>query len=154
MLVDHEEMVWLVEHPQPVRPLRRPLVLNTVQLLLHKPRHRPSVTVRLLFSDLQLLTLHTFYVISVQWIWIQIHKLWASWIRIRHYLYRSGSLIQQAKKQGKPCFLLFLSHFLSLKNDVNVLSKSNMQKDLIFLLASMPSHWRKKQDPDPEFIDW
>ncbi len=30
------------------------------------------------------------------------------WIRIRHYLYESGSFHYQAKKLGKPWFLLFL----------------------------------------------
>ncbi len=40
-----------------------------------------------------------------------------------------------------PTVLWLLYDFLSLKNDVNVPSKSN---------KSWRSHWRKKQDPDPD----
>ncbi len=84
---------------------------------------------------------------------------WASRIRIRHYLYGSGSrsFHQQAKKVRKtliPVFLL-LFDFLSLKTDVNVSSKSNkpkhFRKKLIYCWH-LVSHWRGKQDPDPKLV--
>jgi hypothetical protein len=56
-------------------------------------------------------------------------------LRIRHYLYGSGSesgSFHQQKKVRKPRFLLFCDFFfdyLSLKTDVNVPSKINKQKN-------------------------
>ncbi len=67
---------------------------------------------------------------------------WASRIRIRHYLYGSGSFHQQGKKVRKTLIftnLWILFDFSSLKNKVNVPSKSNKKITLIknlFLLAS------------------
>jgi hypothetical protein len=68
----------------------------------------------------------------------RIRIFWAS--RIRHYLYRSGSFHQQAKKE-KPWFLLFSTSFwLSVLDEVTVPSKSigqkNFEKITYFLLAS------------------
>jgi len=57
---------------------------------------------------------------------------WASWIRIERY--GSGSYFHQAKIARKtliPTVLRLLFDFLSLKNDVNVASKSNKQKNFV-----------------------
>ncbi len=53
------------------------------------------------------------------WIRIQIHKS-EVWIRI---------LLSPSKKKEKPWLLLLLFDFLSLKNDLNVPSKSYQQKN-------------------------
>ncbi len=86
---------------------------------------------------------------SKYWVWaaelrIRIRRIlcfWASWIRICW-----SSFYHQAKKARKPfipTILWLLYDFLSLKNDVNVSSKSNKQKNLeeknCFLLASLRS---------------
>jgi hypothetical protein len=39
--------------------------------------------------------------------------------------------------------------FLSFKNDVNVPSKSNMQKNFNKTCWRLEGQWRKQQDPDP-----
>jgi hypothetical protein len=39
-------------------------------------------------------------------------SFWASWIRIRQYLYGSGSFHYQAENERKPWFLLFSDFFL------------------------------------------
>jgi hypothetical protein len=98
---------------------------------------------------------------TMLWIWIRrIRMFWASQIRIRHYLYGSGSFHQQAKKVRKILIsTVFLT--LSLKNDVNVPSKSNKQKNVdiffYFLLASCQPLTKKAGSgcqcygsPDPE----
>ncbi len=51
--------------------------------------------------------------------------------------------------------ILWLLHdFLSLKTDVNVPSKSNKKKNFwkenLFFVWHFKSHWRKKQDPNPD----
>jgi hypothetical protein len=84
--------------------------------------------------------------------WIRIRRIrtvsfWASPIRIRHYLYRSGSgsFHQQAKKRKKIleyCYSLVLLDFLSLKTNANVgtFLKSNELRNFgnhnYFLLAT------------------
>ncbi len=61
-------------------------------------------------------------------------SIWASRIRIRHYLY--SSFHPQAKKFIQPvttlisALLLLFQDFLSLKTDANVASKKNKQKKL------------------------
>ncbi len=63
----------------------------------------------------------------------------------------SGSFYHQAKIVSKtliPTVLWLLYDFLSLKNDVNVASKSNKQKN--FFCCHLERYWRKKQDPEPD----
>jgi hypothetical protein len=66
--------------------------------------------------------------------------------------YGSVSFYHQAKIVRKPWFLLF-SDFLSLKNDVNVPSKSTVISRSIFLKLGfcwrLEGQCRKNQDPDP-----
>ncbi len=57
------------------------------------------------------------------------------------------SIIKQ-RKTLIPTVLLLLYDFFSLKNDVNVASKSTKQKTFIFSCHTKV-HWRKYQDPDP-----
>ncbi len=57
--------------------------------------------------------------------WIRIHQS-ALWIRIRILLLSC----KNRKKNHDSIYLLTLLDFLSLKNDVNVASKSNIQKKL------------------------
>jgi hypothetical protein len=67
----------------------------------------------------------------------------------------SGSFYQQAEMVIKtliPTVLWLLLDFLSLKNDVNVPSKSNKQKNFFFKLVfcwHLEGQCRKYQDPDP-----
>ncbi len=69
--------------------------------------------------------------------------------------YGSGSgSFYQAKRVRKtliPTVLWLLLDFLSLKNDVNVPSKSNKQKFFFKLVFCwhLEGQWRKRQDPDP-----
>ncbi len=71
---------------------------------------------------------------------------WASWIRI-HQLevwIRISILLSSSK--------IVLFYFLSFKNDVNVTSKSNKQRNFFWKLVfcwPLEGQWRKKQDPDP-----
>jgi hypothetical protein len=58
---------------------------------------------------------------------------WASLIRVPSQRYRSGSFYHQetiVRKTVIPTVLLLLYFFISLKNNVNVPSKSNKQKSL------------------------
>ncbi len=80
----------------------------------------------------------------------------ASRIQIHHYILRIRIWIQQAKKVRKTLdfynydsFPLF--DFLPMKTDVNLPSRSNQLKNFEknFLLH-LVSHWRKRQDPDPD----
>ncbi len=69
----------------------------------------------------------------------------------QRYRYGSGSFYNQAKivrKTEIPTVLWLLFNFLSLKNDINVPSKSNKLKKLAFCLH-FEGRWRKQQDPDP-----
>jgi hypothetical protein len=67
--------------------------------------------------------------------------------------YGSGSFYRQAKIGRKSLIssaLWLLFDFLSLKNDVNVPSKSNKQKNLYFkfdFFWHLEGQWRKQQDP-------
>ncbi len=69
---------------------------------------------------------------------------------------RYGSALPSSSKNSRKTLIstLFwlLYDFLSLKNDVNVPSKSNKQKNLdkkIILCWRLEGQWRKDQDPDP-----
>ncbi len=66
----------------------------------------------------------------------------------------SGSFYRQAKIVRKtliPTVLRPLYDFLSVKNDVNVPSKSKKQKNLeTFFCWRLEGHWRKYQDLDPD----
>ncbi len=77
---------------------------------------------------------------------------WASRIRIRiiNQRYGSGSFYHHAKIVRKtliPTVLWLLNDLLSLKNDVNVPSKSNKQKNYC---GRLEDHWKKQQDLDPD----
>ncbi len=70
------------------------------------------------------------------------------WIRIRILL----SSCKNSKKNLDSYHFVTLFDFLSLKNDVNVPSKSNTQKKLCKKLVfcwHLEGLWRKLQDPDP-----
>ncbi len=73
-----------------------------------------------------------------------------SWIRIRNYLYRSGSFHKPGEKFWNPFIsitLWLLNDLLSLKTVVNVPSVSNKQN--FVKKHILVSHWRKEKDPDP-----
>ncbi len=72
---------------------------------------------------------------------------------------RYGSFYQRAKIVRKtliPTVLWLLLDFLSLKNDVNVPSKSNKQKNFFYNFLKLvycwhlEGQWRKSQDPDSD----
>jgi hypothetical protein len=74
---------------------------------------------------------------------------WTSRIRIRHYLYGSGSFHHQAKTARKILISTVLRlpyDFQSLKNDVKiqVVSKKTWEKKKI--CGHLEGHWRKEQD--------
>ncbi len=66
---------------------------------------------------------------------------------------RYGFFCHQAKIVRKTLIptVGFLYDFLSLKNDVNVASKSKKKKNLkkIIFCCRLEGHWLKKQDPEP-----
>ncbi len=64
---------------------------------------------------------------------------------------------QKSKKNLDNTNLWFLFDFLSMKTDAYVHSKSNQKKTLekTYILLVFDSHWREKQDqnPDPKVSD-
>ncbi len=71
------------------------------------------------------------------------------------YVFRppaSGSISQRyGSGSGTGTFYHYLFDFLSLKNDVNVPSKSNMQKNFLTKICwRLESQGWKQQDPDPD----
>ncbi len=83
-------------------------------------------------------------------------SFWAHRIRIRNYLhgsgFGSGSFHHQAKIVRRILILLFYdfkSDFLSLKNNGNLLSKSNRQIKKYFCWH-LEGHWRKEHELDPD----
>jgi len=64
-------------------------------------------------------------------------------------------IIKQTSKENLDFYLLFcdfLKHFLPVKNDVNIPSKSNEQKLRIFC-SHLEGHWRKEPDSEPDLLE-